>query len=138
MGCTSLTALPEGLCVGGSLDLTGCTSITALPEGLCVKGNLYLKGCTSLLALPEGLCVKGYLDLEECTSLKYLTGIKSVGGTLYVDKCFIESYPFEELPLLINLPFEEEIKDIIKKLNSEREKTVKPKEKKRFNINFRV
>jgi hypothetical protein len=113
--CTSLTALPEGLCVGGYLDLIGCTSLTALPKGLCVKGYLGLRRCTSLTALPEGLCVEEYLSLRGCKSLKSLTGIKSVGGTLYVDECFIESYPFEELPLLINLPFTEEIKNIIKK-----------------------
>ena len=27
--CTNLTALPKGLKVGGSLDLSGCTGITA-------------------------------------------------------------------------------------------------------------
>jgi len=113
--CTSITALPEGLCVKGYLILYRCTSLTALPEGLCVEGSLYLSRCTSLTALPEGLCVKGGLNLEGCTAIKSLAGIKSVGGGLFVDKYLIESYPFEELPLLINLPFEEKIKDIIKK-----------------------
>ena len=107
--------IPENTTVKGILSLYGCTSLTALPEGLCVKGDLYLNECTSLTALPEGLCVGRSLDLEGCTALKSITGIKSVGGDLYVEEYFIESYPFEELPLLINLPFEEKIKDMIRK-----------------------
>ena len=27
--------------IGGNLDLEGCTSITALPEGLTVAGRIY-------------------------------------------------------------------------------------------------
>jgi hypothetical protein len=65
-GCTSLTALPDGLTVGGSLDLTGCTSLTALPDGLTVGGSLGLTGCTSLTALPDGLTVGGSLGLTGC------------------------------------------------------------------------
>ena len=41
---TGITSLPEGLTVGGSLDLEGCTGITSLPEGLTVGGSLYLRG----------------------------------------------------------------------------------------------
>ena len=35
-GCTGLTALPEGLNVGGSLYLSGCTGLTrnAIPDAL--------------------------------------------------------------------------------------------------------
>ena len=40
---TQITALPEGLSVGGYLDLRG-TQITALPEGLSVGGYLDLSG----------------------------------------------------------------------------------------------
>ena len=58
----SFTALPEGLSVGGDLDLRG-TPITALPEGLSVGGGLYLRG-TQITALPEGLSVGGSLDLD--------------------------------------------------------------------------
>ena len=39
---------PDGLEVGGSLDLGGCTGLTALPDGLEVGGSLYLRGCTGL------------------------------------------------------------------------------------------
>ena len=48
-----ITALPEGLSVGGYLDLRD-TGITALPEGLSVGGDLDLRG-TGITALPEGL-----------------------------------------------------------------------------------
>jgi hypothetical protein len=51
----SLTALPEGLSVGGGLDLCG-TNITALPEGLSVGGYLDLR-LTKITALPDGLSV---------------------------------------------------------------------------------
>ena len=60
---TQITALPEGLTVGGYLDLENCTQITALPEGLTVGGYLDLRG-TQITALPEGLTVGGYLDLR--------------------------------------------------------------------------
>ena len=53
--CTTLTALPENLHVGGELRLDGCTSLTSLPENLHVGGNLYLRGCTSLTSLPDGV-----------------------------------------------------------------------------------
>ena len=65
---TGITALPEGLTVGGWLDLRG-TGITALPEGLTVGGWLDLSG-TGITALPEGLTVGGSLDLSG-------TGIKN-------------------------------------------------------------
>ena len=58
---TPITALPDGLTVGGSLDLGG-TPITALPDGLTVGGNLYLRD-TPITALPDGLTVGGSLDL---------------------------------------------------------------------------
>jgi hypothetical protein len=35
--CTGITSLPDGLTVGGYLDLHG-TRITSLPEGLTVEG----------------------------------------------------------------------------------------------------
>ena len=59
---TQITALPEGLSVGGYLDLSG-TQITALPEGLKVGGSMYLRG-TQITALPEGLSVGGSLYLR--------------------------------------------------------------------------
>ena len=50
-------SLPEGLTVGGWLDLRG-TQIASLPEGLTVGGGLVLSG-TQITSLPEGVVVKG-------------------------------------------------------------------------------
>ena len=49
--------LPDGLSVGGDLDLRG-TGITSLPDGLSVGGDLDLRG-TGITSLPDGLSVKG-------------------------------------------------------------------------------
>ena len=49
----SRNSLPEGLQVGGNLDLRG-TQITSLPEGLQVGGYLDLQD-TQITSLPEGL-----------------------------------------------------------------------------------
>ena len=43
MSGTQITALPDNLSVGGSLDLEG-TQITALPDNLSVSGSLNLSG----------------------------------------------------------------------------------------------
>ena len=45
---TGITALPDNLTVGGSLDLENCTGITALPDNLTVGGSLYLENCTGI------------------------------------------------------------------------------------------
>ena len=44
----------------GSLDLFGCTGLTALPEGLIVGGSLDLSGCTGLAHLSVGKDARGY------------------------------------------------------------------------------
>lgn len=80
-GKEEVTTLPEGLSVGGNLELGG-TGITALPEGLSVGGYLYLKG-TAITALPEGLSVGGYLDLSG-TGITALPEGLTVGGSLYL------------------------------------------------------
>ena len=54
--------MPDGLTVGGYLDLEG-TQITSLPDGLTVGGSLDLRG-TQITSLPDGLTVGGYLDLR--------------------------------------------------------------------------
>ena len=50
-GNAGITALPDGLSVGGSLDLRG-TGITALPDGLSVGGSLDLRG-TGITNIPK-------------------------------------------------------------------------------------
>ena len=54
---TGMLVLPEGLSVGGSLDLRG-SAITALPEGLSVGRDLHLGG-SAITALPEGMLLMG-------------------------------------------------------------------------------
>jgi hypothetical protein len=76
----NIVELPDGLTVGGSLNLRGCTSLTHLPEGLTVGGWLNLRGCTSLTHLPEGLTVGKWLHLQDCTSLTHLPERMTVGG----------------------------------------------------------
>ncbi|WP_407345114.1 hypothetical protein [Dickeya ananatis] len=83
---TGITSLPEGLSVGGSLDLQDCTGITSLPEGLSVGGYLDLRG-TGITSLPEGLSVGGYLYLQDCTGITSLPEGLSVGGSLYLQDC---------------------------------------------------
>ena len=80
---TGITTLPDGLTVGGDLDLEGCTGITTLPDGLTVGGDLDLEGCTGITTLPDGLTVGGYLDL--CgTGITTLPDGLTVGGSLYL------------------------------------------------------
>ena len=71
---TQIASLPEGLTIGGWLDLEG-TQITSLPEGLTVGGWLDLRG-TQITSLPEGLTVGGSLDLEgtQITGAQYNCG----------------------------------------------------------------
>jgi len=82
-----ITSLPEGLKVGGSLDLTNCINLKSLPEGLKVGGSLYLKNCSNLTSLPEGLEVRGALSLSNCTSLTSLPEGLKVGGSLELQYC---------------------------------------------------
>ncbi|MBQ7835373.1 MAG: hypothetical protein IJ385_06275, partial [Ruminiclostridium sp.] len=65
---TGITSLPEGLTVGGSLDLRG-TGITSLPEGLTVGGSLDLRG--------TGITESNYRKLTE--------GDYKPGSYLYAD-----------------------------------------------------
>ena len=78
---TGITALPDNLTVGDSLDLENCTGITALPDNPTVGGSLDLRG-TGITALPDNLTVGGYLDLENCTGITALPDNLTVGGYL--------------------------------------------------------
>ena len=82
--CTGITALPDNLTVGGSLDLRG-TGITALPDNLTVGGSLDLRG-TGITALPDNLTVGGYLDLRG-TGITALPDNLTVGGYLDLESC---------------------------------------------------
>jgi hypothetical protein len=100
-----LTSIPEGLEVGGDLDLRQ-TGITALPHGAMVGGNLWLDGQpivtmagawevkgyaylrkTPIFSLPEGLRVGYDLDLDGCRRLTTLPEGLHVGGILKLHQC---------------------------------------------------
>ncbi len=74
-----LDSLPEGLTVGGDLDLEN-TSITRLPKGLTVHGNLDLFG-SMITQLPEELTVGGNLLLQY-TNITHLPAGLTVGRNL--------------------------------------------------------
>ena len=82
--------MPEGLTVGGYLDLSD-TQIKELPEGLTVGGDLDLSD-TQIKELPEGLTVGGYLDLSD-TQIKELPEGLTVGGSLYLRNTQIKELP---------------------------------------------
>ena len=69
---SNIKSLPDGLKVGGYLNLRGCISLTSLPDDLVVGGNLNLRGCTSLTSLPRDLKVDGWLGLKRTPmTIKY-------------------------------------------------------------------
>ena len=88
--CTGITSLPEGLVVGGYLDLRG-TGITSLPDGLVV-GGLDLEDCTGINSLPEGLTVGGSLLLGG-TGVTSLPEWLVVGGDLCLRGTGVTSLP---------------------------------------------
>ena len=85
-----VNALPAGLTVDGSLDLSGCP-IAELPAGLTVGGSLYLGGCP-IAELPADLNVGGSLNLRGCPIAELPAGL-TVGGSLDLSDC-----PIAELP----------------------------------------
>jgi hypothetical protein len=86
-GYPEMAKLPEGLSVGGSLNLQRCTRLTELPKGLSVGGGLDLMNCTGLTGLPAGLNVGRDLDLDNCTGLTELPEGLSVGDNLFINNC---------------------------------------------------
>ena len=85
--CTGLKSLPDDLTVGGWLELTGCTGIKSLPDGLTVGRVLNISGCTGLTSLPDGLTVGGSLDIPECTGLNAIPyNLKTGDGVLSDDE----------------------------------------------------
>jgi hypothetical protein len=82
---SNITSLPEGLKVGGYLDLYRCKQLTSLPEGLEVGGMLNLEGL-QMTSLPKGMKVGGILVLNfsEITSLPNDLDVK---GSIFLDHC---------------------------------------------------
>ena len=109
---SDIESLPEGLKVGGSLDLSSCIDLKSLPDNLKVGGELNLEG-TNIKQLPKGLYVGddfrlvglkikslpkdlnvyGGLDLGYCTDLISLPNNLKVGGYLSLYKTKITSLP---------------------------------------------
>jgi len=87
LSCTGLTSLPKGLQVEGYLTLYRCTGLTLLPKGLQAEGGLDLYGCTGLTSLPERLQVGGLLTLNGCTGLTSLPEGLHVRGALDLTGC---------------------------------------------------
>ncbi len=90
---TGITTLPDGLTVGGYLDLEGCTGITTLPDGLTVGGYLDLRGTgiteeeqKKVRRLRDGDYVEGkYLYADSI--LTHVRGKRQMGGyTCYIGK----------------------------------------------------
>ena len=79
---TGITSLPEGLTVGGSLDLEGCTGITSLPEGLTVGGSLYLRGTSAY----KDMSLDDIMSYEEAiAAYRTITGACSAGTRDYIE-----------------------------------------------------
>ena len=98
---SSVTRLPEGLSVGGDLNICN-TEITELPEGLSVGGDLDLRD-TNIAKLPKHLSVGGSLDLYS-TKITELSEGLSVGGDLFLRNTKITKLP-EGLSVGGNLDF---------------------------------
>ena len=83
--------LPEGLKIGGNLNLSYTPKLKSLPSDLDVKGDIYLEG-SNIASLPEGLKVGGDLDLLD-TQVELLPKGLQVGGTLDLRRTKITSLP---------------------------------------------
>ena len=69
---TDIESLPDGLNVEDNLSLYGCKNIQSLPEGLEVGGFLDL-GHSNITSLPKGLKVWGRLFIKNTPLTKYST-----------------------------------------------------------------
>lgn len=85
--CHSLAVLPKDLEVDGTLDLTGCAKLCELPAGLRVGRDLILRGCKSLPCLPSGVRIGRHLDMCDCTSLVSLPDRLFVEGSVDLTNC---------------------------------------------------
>lgn len=90
----------DDLNIKGNLDLERL-NITSLPEGLYVGGDLNLGYCKNLTLLLEGLYVGGDLFVDHCYNLKSLPKGLKVGGDLYISNSSIVNYSEEELRKMI-------------------------------------
>ena len=101
---SKVKSLPEGLKVGGDLDLNGSINITSLPKNLKVGGILWLFGCDSITSLPEGLKVGGALNLA-WTNITSLPKGLEVESFLVIGSTKLTKYSDDELRKMIKPGF---------------------------------
>ena len=123
---SNITSLPEGLKVGGSLNLASCIDLKSLPDNLKVGENLSLSE-TRFRFLPKGLEVGGTLDLY-ASEIDSLPKDLKVGGDLNIEGTYIELLPsglqvggdlyLNDSKLLNNIDYNDsnELRDIVKKM----------------------
>ena len=101
---SKITSLPEGLKVGGDLDLSYSEKLNSLPKGLKVGGylNLFYSKITSL---PEGLKVGGDLTLTFCDNITSLPESLYVDGNLNIRETPLQKYTDEELREMVKPGF---------------------------------
>ena len=100
---TNITSLPEGLKVGGTLDLSFCTELTSLSKGLKVGGDLNLF-YSNITSLPEGLKVGGYLSLIGTNMTTLPKGLE-VGDFIFIRNTPLTKYTDEKLREMIKPGF---------------------------------
>jgi hypothetical protein len=93
---SKIASLPEGLKVGGYLNLGFCPNLTSLPKGLEVGEKLNLM-YSKIESLPEGLKVGGYLNLSDCKKLTSLPKDLKVWGFLNITDSALTKYTDDEL-----------------------------------------
>ena len=100
---SNIASLPEGLKIGGNLNLSYTPKLKSLPSDLDVKGDIYLEG-SIIESLPEGLKVGGDLDLTY-TDIKSLPKGLEVGGDLHLELTTMMKYERYELLEMIKPGF---------------------------------
>jgi hypothetical protein len=100
---SNIASLPEGLKIGGNLNLSYTFKLKSLPSDLDVKGDIYLEG-SKIESLPEGLKVGGDLDLTY-TDIKSLPKGLEVGGDLHLELTTMMKYERYELLEMIKPGF---------------------------------
>jgi hypothetical protein len=83
--------LPEGLKIGGNLNLSYTPKLKSLPSDLYVRRDIYLEG-SNITSLPEDLQVGRDLDLSD-TQVELLPKGLQVGGTLDLRRTKITLLP---------------------------------------------
>ena len=100
---SNIASLPEGLKIGGNLNLSYTPKLKSLPSDLDVKGDIYLEG-SKIESLPEGLKVGGDLDLTY-TDIKSLPKGLEVVGDLHLELTTMMKYERYELLEMIKPGF---------------------------------